>query len=446
MATVPVVSRPDDVLRFRRGSHSEVARPPRRHRLFTVPKRGYSEACWFEMTGARRDELSRETQLMLCCARTHLSAAYIDRIRLLLRPELNWAALLAMSERAGLTPLIYEHLKRFESRVPSLWLERLEKAVRASAARSLYLSAEMARVVELFESRGIPAIPYKGPVLAVQAYGDVAIRQFHDMDVIVPQRCMADAHAALQASGYRARFPWPHDSNLPLVRVPGEYTYRGEGSDCLLELHTELTMRHFPARMNLDALRERLVDISLAGSRVKTFCPEDALVILAVHGAKDFWQKLGWVVDLSELIASAGRVNWDIVFETATALDAERMLLLGLSLASDLLDTRLPVPVFEKIQEDRTVISLTEQVERKMIAARPAEWNLVQRAWFRARLVPGRVQGLRYVARLAAQPAEDEWTAAHGSVWSAAMQAVVRPFRLARKRAADGLPPSQDGT
>jgi Uncharacterised nucleotidyltransferase len=437
MATQPVVSQPTDVLRFNRGSLIEVARPPRRQRLFVVPKIGYSKTCWLEMTGSRREELSRETQLLLCCARTHLSAAYIDRIRLLLRPELNWASLISIAERAGLTPLVYEHLKRFESRVPSLWLERLEKASRTSTTRSLYLTAEMARVVELLESRGVPAIPYKGPVLAMQAYGDVALRQFHDMDVIVPQERMAEAHTALQASGYRARFPWSHESNLPLVRIPGEYTYRGEGSDCLLELHTELTMRHFPERINLDALRERLVNVPLGGSQVKTFCVEDELVILAVHGAKDFWQKLGWVVDLSELISSAGRVNWDVVFETATALNAERMLLLALSLASDLLDTRLPVPVFEKIQNDRTVLSLTEQVERKLLAPRPAKWNLAQRAWFRSRLVPGNIQGIGYVARLAAQPAEDEWTAAHGSVWSATMQAIARPFRMSKRHDAD---------
>jgi hypothetical protein len=394
------------------------------------------------MTGARRDELSREMQLILCCARTRLSASYIDRIRVLLRPDLNWAAVVAAADRAGLTPLVHEHLQRFESRVPPLWLARLDKAFRANTARSLYLTAELIRVLDVFQSRGISAIPYKGPVLAMQAYGDLAFRQFYDIDVIVPQQSMADAHAALLASGYRARFPWPHDSNMPPVRIPGEYTYRGESSECLLELHTEFTMRHFPVRADLDAFGQRFVNVSLSGSNVQTFCVEDALVVLAVHGGKDFWEKLAWVSDISELIASAGRVNWDLVFETASALNAERMLLLGLALANDLLDTRLPVPVFEKIQSDRNVAALMEQVERKMFSTREVRWNLVQRAWFRARLVPSKIEGIKYFTRLATQPAEDEWTAAHGGVWSSAMQAVLRPLRLVKKQPGEEAPPT----
>ncbi len=443
MQRTTVVSKDAVDLRCKRGFSPQIPQP-RSRKLIVFPKRGKSEASGLQMTGARRDELRPEIQLVLCCARTRLSAAYIDRIRLLVRPDLNWAAVLAAAERMGLTPLVFEHLRKFETRVPPLWLERMEKAFRANATRSLYLTSELLRVLDVFETRNISAIPYKGPVLAAQAYGDLAYRQFYDIDIIVPQRSIAEAHSALVSSGYRARFPWTHESGLPLMRIPGEYTYRGEDSECLLELHTEFTMRHFPVRANLDTFRQRLVNVSVGGTNVRTFCVEDALVVLSIHGAKDFWRKLGWVVDLSELIGSAGRVNWDLVFDTAESLNAERILLLGLSLAHDMLDTRLPVPIFERMQADRTVGSLTELVERKLFAARPEEWNLIQRAWFRARLVPQRIEGMKYVWRVATQPAEDEWTAAHGSVWSAAMQSLLRPLRLIRKQPGAELPPNRD--
>jgi hypothetical protein len=442
MASTAVVSWPAVDLLCKRGFVAQIS--PDERKLFIVPKRESAGASGLQVTPGRRDELRPEIQLVLCCARTRLSAAYIDRIRLLVRPDLNWAAVIAAADRMGLTPLVFEHLRKFETRVPPLWLERLEKAYRTNATRSLYLTTELLRVLELFESRDINAIPYKGPVLAAQAYGDLAYRQFHDIDIIVPQQSMAEANSALLSSGFRARFPWPHEPGMPVVRIPGEYTYRGEDSECLLELHTEFTMRHFPVRADLDTFGERLVNVSVGGTDVRTFCPEDALVVLCVHGAKDFWSKLAWVADLSELISSAGRVNWDLVFDTAESLNAERMLLLGLSLAHDMLDTRLPVPVFERIQADRTVGSLTQHVERKLLSARPEEWNLLQRAWFRARLVPQRFEGMKYLWRVATQPAEDEWTAAHGSVWSAAMQSLLRPLRLVRKQSGVEIPPNHD--
>jgi hypothetical protein len=396
------------------------------------------------MTGARREQLRPEMQLMLCCARTRLSAAYIDRIRLLVRPDLNWAAVISVADRMGLTPLVFEHLRKFETRVPPLWLERLEKASRANATRSLFLATELLRILEIFEARHIHAIAYKGPVLAAQAYGDLAFRQFYDIDIILPQEHMPEVNAALTSAGYRPRFPWPHESDMPLVRIPGEYTYRGEGGECLLEIHTEFTMRHFPVRPNLDTFAKRLVQVSVGGTNVQTFCPEDGLVVLSVHGAKDFWSKLSWIADLSELISVTGRVNWDLVFDTAESLNAERMLLLGLSLAQDVLDTRLPVPVFERIQADRTVIALTDHIERKLLLAQAEVWSLLQRVWFRGRLVPQRLNAMKYVLRVATQPAENEWTAAHGTVWSAAMQSVLRPLKFIRKQPREELPPNRD--
>src|SRR6202042_525320 len=116
---------------------------------------------------------------------------------------------------------------------------RLEKTSRKNMARAIYLSHELTRILEIFESRGIQAIPYKGPVLAAQAYGDIALRQFHDLDIVLRQRDLPAAHEVMMGLGYTERFAWPRTADPAGASVPNEYTYRGENAQSMVELHTE---------------------------------------------------------------------------------------------------------------------------------------------------------------------------------------------------------------
>jgi len=97
-------------------------------------------------------------QLLLCCARTRLGASHIERIRVLVRPDLNWAAFMALADQHALIPLVHLHLSKFSTRVPSLWLERMEKAARSNAIRALFFGNELARILDVFQSRKITHI------------------------------------------------------------------------------------------------------------------------------------------------------------------------------------------------------------------------------------------------------------------------------------------------
>jgi hypothetical protein len=373
-------------------------------------------------------------QLLLCCARTRLGASHIERIRVLVRPDLNWAAFMALADQHALIPLVHLHLSKLFARVPDLWLERMEKAARSNAIRSLFLGNELARILDVFHSRKISAIPYKGPVLAAQAYLDTALRQFDDLDIIIPQSDLAAAHEAMLALEYRARFPWKRGAETSTSRIPGEYTYRGPGQS-LVELHTEFTMRHFPVRPDIAHFANRLAQVSVDGRNVATFRAEDALAVLCVHGAKDFWERLSWLVDLAALLETSVRLDWDAVFETADSLGARRMLLLGLSLAHDLIETLVPKKATETIEADHAVADLTALVRRKLTVEKQS-WSAPNRLGFRYRLIENRGDAARYVWRLATALAEDEWPGEETSGFASRLQALFRPLRLVRKHGA----------
>ncbi|RXM21985.1 hypothetical protein EO238_26195, partial [Citrobacter sp. AAK_AS5] len=61
------------------------------------------------------------------------------------------------------------------------------------------------RLQQLMESHGIRLVPIKGPVLARLAYGDVALRQFEDLDLIVRRPDLVCAVDLLERDGFGLR-------------------------------------------------------------------------------------------------------------------------------------------------------------------------------------------------------------------------------------------------
>ena len=58
------------------------------------------------LTGAEKD-------LLLCCARTTMDADSAARIRVLLRDDIDWSALLQTALRHGVMPLLYRSLSTY---------------------------------------------------------------------------------------------------------------------------------------------------------------------------------------------------------------------------------------------------------------------------------------------------------------------------------------------
>jgi hypothetical protein len=57
-------------------------------------------------------------------------------------------------------------------------MEVLRRHYERNARRNIYLAAQLALLLEALRAENIPAIPYKGPVLAALAYGDLTLREF----------------------------------------------------------------------------------------------------------------------------------------------------------------------------------------------------------------------------------------------------------------------------
>src|SRR5829696_2399929 len=125
-----------------------------------------------------------EFELLFCCARTRTDRKMEERIRELLRRGPEWEYLLRIAAGHGIVPLLQLNLSTVcPDAVPATVSEYLRQLFLANTRRNLLLTGELLRLLSAFETQGLPVVPYKGPTLSVLAYGDLALRQFNDLDL-----------------------------------------------------------------------------------------------------------------------------------------------------------------------------------------------------------------------------------------------------------------------
>jgi hypothetical protein len=90
------------------------------------------------------------------------------------------------------------------------------------------------------------------------------------------------------------------------------------------------------------------------------------LLLACIHGTKHLWQDLRWICDVDGLIQAPGELDWGALLERARALGSERMLFLGLLLASDVLGTSIPKIVAQTAQSDSTAKALVKHIKQTL--------------------------------------------------------------------------------
>jgi len=305
---------------------------------------------------------------------------------------------------------------------------------RAQNFLTLRLTAELFRLLERFASEGITALVVKGPVLAIQAYGDPARRGYGDLDLLVRQRDIRRATELMLGAGYQAAVPL---SAIDAGKIPGQYLFSKPDSKLLVELHNDLTLRYFPRRLPIEDFFSRQVRVSLDAHEAPALCVEDELVLICIHGAKHFWERLIWVADVAALVSRQTGMDWERAAESAKAVGAERMLHTGLRLAADLLKIQLPEKIAAMVRSDAAASRLVERIVGWLPAAGYAPPGLFDRATFRLRMRGGLISAPVYLLRLLLSPTEEDWQDGTQECRHGFLDVLRRPFRLARKYGRD---------
>ena len=350
---------------------------------------------------------STEEKLILGCARTGIEPLIAERIKDLVGMVLDWDHVQEISTTNGVGPLLYRSLKTLgPDAAPPHIMERLQRHYYQNVAHNLALDDQLGTLLRGFQAAEIPAIPYKGPALAASVYGNIGLRVFGDLDILIQKKGVRRAADLMISLGYSPDFQFTPDQLEAYVHDFNELPFT-KPNKAPVELQWEIVPGHliFPVAP-LDLWKDQ-EETDESGNRI--IPPEKLLIVLCVHGAKDSWGRLAWVCDVAELLRKSGNLDWGGLLSLAQKTGGLRMLYLGLYLAHALLDAPLPVEVLGRISKDRTVAETSQIIRERIFRRSDGNEGVLETCIFYIKMRERCRDKVRFLFRTFSRPVPGQW-------------------------------------
>lgn len=296
----------------------------------------------------------------------------------------------SLANSHGVLPLVYKTLKSLNaerltpnannstpSTLPLKYLlSDLKSEYSQIAHRNMLMSAELIRIMKLLEENHIEALAFKGPTLAQMAYGDITLRQYVDLDILVDESDAFKAGKLMSENGHIAILPLTILSNTICLHTAKDFSLMSEAGG----VHTELHWRLFEKKYNISllscAIDKKCQTVKINNNKIKTLQNELLLVYLCLHGAKHTFERIEWICDIDRLIRNS-TVNWEETISISNQSHAERSFYLGLSLAHHLFYTTLPSNIIQNINSDN--IKILQSMTLKQMSEKNNDRSDVQK-------------------------------------------------------------------
>ena len=335
-------------------------------------------------------QLSAELRFLVACCQAEPTPGDINLIGDYLSQPTNHQSLITTASCHGVLPLVYKTLlalnadtsamkiKGGNTNAPSgnalgvhesldLLLADLKTAYMSIVQRNMLITGELIRMMELLRENGIEALAFKGPALARLAYGDITLRQFGDLDILIHRQDFRWLARQMESKGYAPAFP--------IASFKGDRVMFDMNNDCpFYDYHRRLSVEihwDFFRKLALPTAKfspwEQTTNVIINGMEIPTLRHETHLLYHSLHGSKHIWERLSWIVDIDRFIRNVPDVDWEFIVAKANALGALRMFLFGPALARHFFDTPLPekiVDLCEKADFDDLITFVTSEFNR----------------------------------------------------------------------------------
>lgn len=325
----------------------------------------------------------------------------------------DWTPIVRLALQHGVSPLLARRAQTLPADlVPDEMRAAFAEHADDNAARNDALLQGLFRAMDALSARCISALPFKGQVLGACAFGDYSIRRAGDVDLLIRPRDRDATREVLEALGYAETT----EREIGRTMTPTEwavchgyqceYAMYSETDRVLVEPHWALAPRTLAVDPDYDGLWSRACTVDIRGRAVPTLAPDDLLVALCIHGSKHEWVRLQWIADIAALLHRHPDLDLGHVLHDARTRGLERMVLLGLGLARDLLGVPLPSVADRRLDADTTACGLMAEVTDRLNAGAPVETSVFEPARFRWRMRERWRDRVRYLVRTVTTPRE----------------------------------------
>ena len=343
------------------------------------------------------------------------------------KDDIDWEKLRALSGKHGVLPILYKKLKRLKSdQITSKDLEKFKSLNLNIIHWNLIQANQLITILKLLEEKGINVIPFKGPILSAQAYGDLGYRIFCDIDILINPKDFSRVYNTMINEGFRP--------NMPLTEKKKKYWSRSRRdfefytSNAIIDFHQRLTQAHYSFSLSEKEMREENF-IYLMNHKIRILSPENTVLSICIHSTKDQWNSLKMISDLSYFLHANPELDWDKLIKKAKKMGISRMVLTGFLLLKEILNESFPEKVLKMIQKNTVVHQLAKKYKAK-IFTRNIDRQTLYRVTSIAKTLDSPWHCLRFLLHFTFSPTPLDFSSISIPEFLYPLYYLVRPLRL----------------
>jgi hypothetical protein len=197
---------------------------------------------------------------------------------------------------------------------------------------NMLLTSELIKIMKILEENDIKAIAFKGPTLAQLAYGDVTLRQYMDLDILINYVELEKMNNILKDINY---FPENNLIDKKLrIQILKDMSYFNKEKNINLEIHWRLFSFIKDNRFNYELNFLNFNNVKLLNFDINFY-----IAYLAIHGSRHLWERIEWIVDINNLINKYNNeIDFKKIYKFATSYDNNKSIDLAFCLCYKLFD------------------------------------------------------------------------------------------------------------
>ncbi len=345
--------------------------------------------------------------------------------------------LISLSAKHGILPLFYKTIKKIsienKSIISPTFFAKLKALYIGISQRNMLMSAELIRIMKLFEKHNIEALAFKGPVLSQMAYGDITLRQYGDLDILIKKKDRESMMSIILQAGYIPEISLGKGTKETFFNCVNVIGFHHPGSHVRIEVHWELLSVNYAIDWEEATLWKKTESIQINRHTLPLLPTEQLLLYLCAHGAKHLFERLEWVCDIDRSIISNPGFDWDRLLIEAETLGIKRMLYLGLKLSQQFFNLKLPKYIHEEIAQDKTIPELINKVIQINFSEASKQGKSYSSFGLLWHMRENLRDQLRFTWRGLFSPKFDDFVFIQLPKHLAFLYPFIRPYRLVRK-------------
>lgn len=302
-----------------------------------------------------------ENQLLINCTRVTIHEDTKQKIRDILKYDLNWDYIIDVSMKLAISPIMFHNLRKagVNGAIPIEKMNQLKSLYYLNATHNLFIFNKLNEILNTFNEFNIPVIILKGGILAQVVYQNIALRSMSDIDLLVEKKDLINVRKIMQNLGYVQHDGWVEEKKVHSHHL---VPFTNQEKSIKIDIHWNLGMREniFPIKM--EDMWKRALKIKVFKYDSYMQSPEDLLIHLAIHLTFQHYCDLGLrgLCDIYETIQFyKDDINWDYLVEISKKYRVGHLVYFALVLTQKVYSAEIPGKVFDLLQPRCSQIQLT---------------------------------------------------------------------------------------